>query len=102
MKCPLCQERKGKRGCKLNLNQHICPLCCASLRTAECAGCGYYEPSIAYQHEKQVRSTAFITQVIPALDDQCDEALALVENGNIAQGQAVLEGLLRQHPTKSA
>ena len=54
MKCALCQERKGKRGCKLTSAQFICPSCCASTRRAECDGCGYYQASEAYQREKQV------------------------------------------------
>ena len=98
MKCALCQERKGKRGCKLTSAQFICPSCCASTRRAECDGCGYYQASEAYQREKQVRKKRFITEIIPDVDDQCDEALALVEKGDIAQGQAVLEDLQRQYP----
>ena len=98
MKCALCHERKGKRGCKLTSAQLICPSCCASTRRAECDGCGYYEASLAYQLEKQVRKKPFITEIIPDVDDQCDEALALVEKGDIAQGLAVLEDLRRQHP----
>lgn len=98
MKCALCHERKGKRGCKLISAQFVCPSCCASTRRAECDGCGYYQASEAYQREKQVRTKTFITEIIPDLDDQCDEALTLIEKGNIAQGEAVLEDLRRQHP----
>ena len=98
MKCALCHERKGKRGCKLISARFVCPSCCASTRRAECDDCGYYQASEAYQREKQVRTTTFITEIIPDLDDQCDEALALLERGNIAQGQANLEDLRRQHP----
>lgn len=98
MKCALCHDRKGKRGCKLMSAQFVCPSCCASVRRAECNGCSYYAASLAYQHERQVRTKTFITEVLPDVDDQCDEALALVEKGNIAQGEAVLDDLRRQHP----
>ena len=98
MKCALCHERKGKRGCKLTSAQFICPSCCASTRRTECDGCGYYEASLAYQREKQVRQKPYITEIIPDVDDRCDEALALVEKGDIAQGQAVLEDLRRRYP----
>ncbi|MBI2291581.1 MAG: tetratricopeptide repeat protein [Betaproteobacteria bacterium] len=98
MKCALCHERKGKRGCKLTSAQFICPSCCASTRRAECDGCGYYEASLAYQREKQARQKPYITEIIPDVDDRCDEALVLVEKGDIAQGQAVLEDLRRQYP----
>ena len=98
MKCALCHERKGKRGCKLVSAQLVCPSCCASTRRAECDGCGYYETSLEYQREKQVRTKPFITEVNPDVEDQCDEALALIDKGDIARGQAVLEDLRRQHP----
>jgi len=98
MKCALCHERKGKRGCKLTSAQFICPSCCASTRRTECDGCGYYGASLAYQREKQVRQKPYITEIIPDVDDRCDEALVLVEKGDIAQGQAVLEDLRRQYP----
>lgn len=98
MKCALCHESKGKRGCKLTSAQFICSSCCASTRRAECDGCSYYEASLVYQREKQVRKKTFITEIIPDVDDRCDEALALIEKGDIARGQAVLEDLRRQHP----
>ena len=98
MKCALCHEKKGKRGCKLNSPWFICPSCCASSRRAECEGCGYYQASEVYQREKQARKNAFITEIIPDVDDRCDEALAFIERGDIARGQAMLEDLGRQHP----
>jgi tetratricopeptide (TPR) repeat protein len=98
MKCVLCQERKGKRGCKLNAGRSICPLCCAAIRRTECAGCSHYETSLAYQREKQVRNKSFITEIIPDVDDRCDEALVLVEKGDISRAQALLEDLRREHP----
>ena len=99
MKCELCHEKKGKRGCKLMSAQLVCPSCCATTRRAECEGCSYYQASEMYQREKQVRNKAFITEIMPDVDDQCDEALTLIDNGNIARGQAILEDLRRQHPS---
>lgn len=78
--------------------QVVCPSCCALTRRDECDGCGYYETSLGYQREKRIRSKSFVTEINPDLDDQCDEALALIEKGDIAEGQAVLEDLRRQHP----
>ncbi len=98
MKCAVCHERKGKRGCKLVSMQFVCPSCCALTRRDECEGCGYYEISLEYQREKRVRSKSFITEVIDDLDDQCDEALALIQKGDIARGQALIEDLQREHP----
>jgi tetratricopeptide (TPR) repeat protein len=98
MKCVLCHERKGKRGCKLTSAQYICPFCCASTRREECSGCGYYEPSLDYQREKQVRSKTFIAEIRADLDDRCDEALTLVDEGDMAKGEAILQDIRTRHP----
>jgi tetratricopeptide (TPR) repeat protein len=45
-----------------------------------------------------VRNKSFITEIIPELDDRCDEALILVENGDISRAQALLEDLQQKHP----
>jgi tetratricopeptide (TPR) repeat protein len=98
MKCALCQETKGKRGCKLNSAHLICPPCCASIRRTECEGCSYYAPNLAYQRDRRVGSKTFVTEIIPEVDDRCDAALALVEEGKIAKGETLLRDLQRQHP----
>jgi tetratricopeptide (TPR) repeat protein len=99
MKCALCRAKKGKRGCKVTSAQLICPSCCASTRRDECVGCDFYETSLAFQREKQIRNKAFAAEIIPDVDDRCDEALTLVERGDFDKGQAILEGLLVQHPS---
>ena len=99
MKCALCRAKKGKRGCKVTSAQLICPSCCASTRRGECVGCDFYETSLAFQREKQIRNKAFAAEIIPDVDDRCDEALTLVEQGDFDKGQAILEGLLVQHPS---
>jgi tetratricopeptide (TPR) repeat protein len=98
MKCVLCHQRKGKRNCKHTSGQFICPSCCAATRRTECAGCSHYETSLAYQRDKQVRNSSFITEIMPDVDDRCDEALVLVDKGDISRGQALLEDLRREHP----
>ena len=98
MKCALCHEKKGKRGCKLISAQVICPSCCASTRRDDCDGCGYYQASDLYQREKQARKKTFITQILPDVDDQCDEALGFLESGDLARGETMLQDLGRQHP----
>lgn len=97
MKCALCNEKKGKRGCK-RTGRLVCSPCCASTRSAECGDCSYYEPCLAYQRDKQVKSGKSLAEVIPEVDDRCDEALALVERGNVARALAILEDLRRQYP----
>jgi tetratricopeptide (TPR) repeat protein len=98
MKCALCKENKGKRGCHLSADQLICPVCCASTRNFECGACGYYQSATTYQRLKQLQSKKFITEINPELDDLCDDALSLVENGNATQGRAQLEELQRHYP----
>jgi tetratricopeptide (TPR) repeat protein len=99
MKCALCHARKGKRGCKVASAQLICPSCCASSRRDECAGCDFYETSQAFQREKQIRNRTFTAEIIPDVDDRCDEALTLVERGDIVKGEAMLEALRAQYPS---
>ena len=98
MKCPSCNERKGKRACKINAAQSICPLCCASIRGAGCAGCFHYQPSLAYQREKRLREKHFTVELIPEVDELCDAALNLAEKGALAEAEAAIEKLRRQHP----
>ena len=99
MKCALCHASKGKRVCRLSSAEVICPSCCAATRRDECLGCDYYETSLAYQREKQIRNKAFTAEIIPAVEDRCDEALTLVEQGEVAKGEAMLEALRAQYPS---
>lgn len=98
MKCPLCKHGNGKRVCKINSAQSICPPCCAKIRTDVCEGCSYYGPCLAYQREKQVSQKHLTVEILPEVDDRCHEALELAEMGKLAQAEAILEDLHRQHP----
>jgi tetratricopeptide (TPR) repeat protein len=40
----------------------------------------------------------FIAKIDPTVDSEVEEALAFVENGNIAKGEKLLTDLLRKHP----
>lgn len=43
-KCPVCNDRKGKRQCRAR-SASICPPCCASIRDASaCGDCGFFKP----------------------------------------------------------
>jgi hypothetical protein len=74
MKCPLCEERKGKRLCKVNAGQFICLLCCAAVRGAGCEGCRHFEPCLAYQREKELVKTSagkhFTVEILEAVDGE--------------------------------
>lgn len=51
MKCPVCESRKGKRGCLLTTSC-ICSQCCGTQRKQEtCVPCGYFkEPKRDYKN----------------------------------------------------
>jgi tetratricopeptide (TPR) repeat protein len=98
MRCLICDRRKGKRGCKINGGQFICSQCCGSVRNDNCEGCSYYATSLQSQRKRRIADKKFITEIIPEVDERCNEALALVEKGKIAKGQAILEHLHREHP----
>ncbi|MBI5486447.1 MAG: hypothetical protein HY905_03860 [Deltaproteobacteria bacterium] len=43
-KCPVCNDRKGKRLCRARLVS-VCPPCCATIRVPDaCGDCGFYMP----------------------------------------------------------
>jgi tetratricopeptide (TPR) repeat protein len=98
MKCASCGTRKGKRSCKLTPAGFVCSACCASAQRDECSGCDYHESSVAYQRQKRLRSNTFTTEIKPEVDKRCDEALALVERGDMPAGRAALEELRREFP----
>jgi tetratricopeptide (TPR) repeat protein len=98
MKCAFCGTRKGKRSCKLTSAGLVCPACCASAQRDTCEGCDYYEASVAYQRQKRLRSKTFTTEIKPEVDERCDQALALVEQGDMAAGRAILDELRRDFP----
>jgi tetratricopeptide (TPR) repeat protein len=101
VKCTICGKSKGKRGCEIRSGQFICPLCCANIRNEECSGCGHYKASQAYQREKSANAIGrkkFTTLIMPEVEDACDRALELLENGNIIEGEEILQYLLEEYP----
>ena len=98
MRCPICDRRKGKRRCQINAGNSICSQCCGSVRHDGCGGCSHYESSQRHQRARQITNKKFITEIIPDVDDRCDEALALLEKGKITKGQRIFEDLVRERP----
>ena len=98
MKCVLCNQQKGKRGCKVNSNQQICPLCCGKKRSDECTGCGYYQANSMGRQQRRMLDKKFITEINPELDDRCDEALAFADKGETSRARRIFEKLREQHP----
>jgi tetratricopeptide (TPR) repeat protein len=51
-----------------------------------------------YQREKRIKNREFTAEIIPKVDDLCDEALTLVDEGDVAKGESCLEALRVQYP----
>lgn len=99
-KCSICQGSQGKRICLVRDNTKICPLCCATHRNQECAGCQYYVQAQQYQQEK-LQSTDprhFIIEVNQEVEDTVDRALEFIENQQYQQAERLLKRLQRSHP----
>ncbi len=98
-KCPVCIKVKGKRICQLNNNALICPLCCAQARCSDCEGCHYYAQSEQYAQMKQsAKLKHFLRAINPEVDDKLDDALVMVENGNVQAGEEIISELLKANP----
>lgn len=98
MRCPICNQRKGKRRCQINGHEFICSRCCGVVRHDGCEGCSYYESSQRHQKARRIANKKFVTEIIPEVDERCDEALALLDKGQIAEGQHIFQDLAREHP----
>lgn len=99
-KCPVCAIKNGKRLCKINGSSLICPSCCAQIRNPDCEGCDYYAQAARYEKEKLMKpkSETFVMRIDPEVDEAVDQALAMVERGQIREGERVISKLLKTHP----
>ena len=99
-KCVECMQKKGKRSCKKNNDEFICPLCCGMSRNPDCKECRYYEESKIYDKIKSSRYSTkpFIAEINEEVDNIVDQALSFVEKGNIKKGEAIISELLKDHP----
>jgi len=97
MRCTNCGLSKAKRICYAEKERHLCPVCCAKIRSDACSGCAHYRAAADYRSDQR-QENKFITRIDPDLDDECDDALALIESGNLAQGEARMQALFKRHP----
>jgi tetratricopeptide (TPR) repeat protein len=100
VKCDICLKVKGKRLCRLKEKSFVCPRCCAEIRTPECNGCFHYVQAAKNSLEKVKKSKFknFTAMIDPVIDDAVDNALALVEKGEIEAGEKSLIDLIKKHP----
>ena len=96
-RCTNCGLNKAKRICNAEKGRHLCPVCCAKTRSDACGGCAHYRTADKCRSDQR-QEKEFITLLDPDLDDECDDALALIESGNLAQGEARMQALFTRHP----
>lgn len=101
-KCSRCGAQKAKRFCLRPAHEMICPRCCASIRNAECKGCGHYETAEEYRLNKSRNPGAgvghFVAEINEEAEAAVDRALDFVERGDIETGRVALLGLLEKYP----
>jgi len=78
----------------------ICPQCCAAVRNADCVSCSYYVAAENYQIEKLKKSggRSFTSGLDETTEQQVDNALADIENRQIAKAEKSLTELFQSHP----
>jgi tetratricopeptide (TPR) repeat protein len=100
--CNVCAKARGKRLCSLHGGKSVCPVCCASVRNEQCAGCFYFQISQKYQNSKVIPfpkpNEDPMFEINHEIDDRVDQALEMLEKGSIDQGATFLKGLLDEHP----
>ncbi len=100
IKCTLCAKNKARRKCKIYHDKLICSLCCADLRNPDCEDCRYFRAAKQYQLSKDQKSKKkhFVVEINEEVDEAVDDALVLVDRGNIRKGEDILWGLQIQYP----
>jgi tetratricopeptide (TPR) repeat protein len=99
-KCSLCQGSQGKRICLVRDNTRICPLCCATHRNQECAGCQHYVQAQQYQQKKLQSDNPrhYVIEVDKEVEETVDRALELIEHQQYQQAKQLLMHLQHSHP----
>ena len=99
-KCAICGQNKGKRVCRLHGGKTICSLCCAGVRKPDCEWCPHYAVANQYTGSKTNKPHVkhFIAEINPKVEEAVEQALALLEKGDIEAGEAVIRGLEKDNP----
>ena len=93
IKCAVCSRTKARRKCDRHDQAFICSKCCGELRDSECKGCKHFGEARQYQSSKaqKTKNKHFIVEINEEVENAVDEALALVEGGNIGKAEPILE-----------
>ncbi|MBW1799991.1 MAG: tetratricopeptide repeat protein [Deltaproteobacteria bacterium] len=99
-RCVVCSRTKAKRKCFKYDKEFICSKCCGEQRGPECEGCQYFTAAKQYQSHKskKTKEKHFIGELNEEVENLVDEALELVEEGNIREGESVLKKLKVRYP----
>ena len=99
-KCVVCSRTKARRKCGRYDQEFICSKCCGEQRDSECEACQYFTAANQYQSHKtqKAKEKKFILEINEEVENLVDEALDLVEEGNIHKGEFVLEELNVRYP----
>lgn len=99
-RCVACSRTKARRRCDKYDQKFICSKCCGEQRDNECEACQYFTAAAQYQSRKSRRAKEkhFILEIIEDAENLVDEALGLIEDGNIRKGEFVLQELKVKYP----
>jgi len=105
VKCTVCQQKKGKRTCRLHDGAEICPLCCATIRTAEeCDDCQHFAQAEQYRKERVrhgFRPKDFVMRIDDEVEEETDRALQQIAAGRLSEGEPVVRRLYEESPDLS-
>lgn len=98
--CVVCSRTKARRKCARYDNAFICSECCGEQRDFECETCQYFTAAKQYQSHKirKAKEKHFILEIDQEVESLVDEALDLIQNGNIRKGEYLLEELKVRYP----
>jgi len=99
-KCVICEKNRARRICGLHDNKMICSLCCAEIRNSDCEDCQYFKTAKQYLSSKTKQSGVkhFIAEINEEVENAVDQALAMVEKGDIKKGRAIITDLRKDYP----
>ena len=99
-RCVVCSRTKARRKCGRYDEAFICSKCCGDKRDSECDACKYFTAAMQYQSHKtrKAKKNHFILEIKEEAENLVDEALALIEDGNIRKGAFLLEELKVKYP----
>lgn len=99
-KCVICEKNRAGRICGLHDNKMICSLCCAEIRNSACEDCHYFKTATQYLSSKTKKTAIkpFIAEINEEVENAVDQALGLVEKGDIKKGWAIINDLRKDYP----